>query len=290
MRKFSTKLIALGLIVSAALSSSVQADEASPEVPPTAESLTKAYTGPLTRPSSPAYYLLRSPTSVRLGPSTSYPVVSDITVAAKPLQALGMAFDGDPNALKALPEEQSLSRMWIKVQLPAGGSGFVNLADLVTPQQMNARAGSSKKIGLLEAAAAAAKRTTDSDIPSGLYAHGGSCDASDMAPAAFLQGKALIWQDGSRMHFVTVLQPDDPTLYDIQNDNQVRELQGFGYVPMRTFRSSKDTLLMGYKDRLLWFTTDGNRFDSYQACDADGIDVVMSMIRSYAGQRPPEAH
>lgn len=102
-----------------------------------------------------------------------------------------------------------------------------------------------------------AEGTKGSDMPSsGLYAHGGSCDASNVDPAEFLLGKALFRQDGSRMHFVNVLQPDDPTIYEIQNDNQVRELQGFGYVPTRTFRSSKDTLLMGYKDRLLWFTTD----------------------------------
>lgn len=66
-------------------------------------------------------------------------------------------------------------------------------------------------------------------------------------------------------------------------------VQGFGYVPMRTYRSVKDAALMGYKDKLLWFTTDGNQFDSYLACDEGAYAAVTSMLRTYANQRPPES-
>ncbi len=281
----------VGVLVCLATGPFAQADEVSPPLSTGPAPATHAapYTGPLQRPRSATYYALRSPVPVRSGPDASSAVVSEITTTAKPLQALGQVFDGDPQAFKAVPEEQGVARTWIKLRLPGGGSGFVNLADLVTSRQLSSRAGSSKKVALLEAAVAAAKRIKGAEVPSGVYSQGGSCDVADASAASFLPGKFLIWQDGNHLHFVNVLQPDDPIVYDIANDNQVRELQGFGYVPMRTYRSTKDAVLMGYKDRLLWVTTDGNRFNSYQACDPEAADAVVTLLRSYATQRPPEA-
>ncbi len=285
MLRTAISLSLLALAATLALGRAVHADEAPADAP--APAAAQPAPGPLRRAASPTYYAARPSVAVRSGPAAAFPVVSTITTS-KPLQALGMVFEGDPDAFRSVPEVQAVLRTWIKVRLPAGGSGFIGLVDLLTPQQIGARGGAAKKVGLLESAVAAAGRTKGAEIPSGLYAHGGSCDASDVAPASFLQGKVLIWQEGPKLHFVNVLQPDDPTLYDAQNDAQVRELQGFGYVPMRTFRSSKDAVLMGFKDRLLWFTTDGNRYDSYEACNADGLGTVVSMLKAYASQRPPE--
>lgn len=284
---FPVTLAALGLVLVGAGAAAQETADPPPPAAPEAASAVAA----LQRAPSPTYYLLRPDTRARSGPSTTAPIVSTLSDTGKPLTALGLVFDGDPASFRGLKPEFSLGRTWIKLRLPSGATGFVSLADLVTPQQLSARAGSSKKLALFDAAASTARRIQGPDIPSGIYTHGGSCDAPQAADAdlgPFLASKVLIWQEGLTMHFVRALKPDDPTVYAMESDNQVRELQGYGYVPMRTFRSPKDAALMGYKDKLLWFTTDGLSFDSYLHCDERAYGSVASALRSYAGQRPPD--
>ena len=137
----------------------------------------------------------------------------------------------------------------------------------------------------------AVRRASSSAIPAGIYSLGGSCDAGfdgQSDTIAFLNNKVLVWQEADRLHFVHVLDPMTPVVYAMQNDSRTVELQGFGYVQMKTFRSDQDTALMGFKNKLLWFSASGTQFDNYQLCDAGTNESVLAMLRSYAHQRPPE--
>ena len=180
---------------------------------------------------------------------------------------------------------------WIKLKSPSGSIGFVELAELINPQQLEAKKQSIKKLGMFEAELAAMKRSGSSAIPAGIYTLGGRCDAgfdAQIDTIAFLNNKVLVWQEADKLHFVHVLDPMAPIVYAMQNDGRTVELQGFGYIQMKTFRSEQDTALMGYKNKLLWFTASGTQFDSYQLCDAATNESVLSMLRNYALQRPPE--
>ncbi len=188
-------------------------------------------------------------------------------------------------------DDQAADRLWIKLKTPSGAIGFVALTDLITPQQLEAKKQSNKKLLVFEAELAAVKRSGVSAIPAGVYSLGGSCDAG-FAPhtdtIAFLSNKVLVWQEADKLHFVHVLDPTAPVVYDMLNDTRTVELQGFGYVQMKTFRSEQDTALMGFKNKLLWFSASGTQFDNYQLCEAETDDSVLSLLKSYAGQRPPE--
>ena len=196
----------------------------------------------------------------------------------------------DPDDTRSA-ESPATDYPWIKLKSASGATGFVELADLITPQQLEAKKQSSKKLGTFEAELEAAKRSTMSAIPAGIYSLRGTCDAgfdSHIDTIAFLNDKVLVWQEASKLHFVHVLDPLAPVVYDILNDERTVELQGFGYVQMKTFRSEQDTALMGFKNKLLWFTASGTQFDSYQHCDPGTGDSVLSLLTNYARQRPPE--
>ena len=187
--------------------------------------------------------------------------------------------------------EAASDHPWIKLKSPSGSIGFVELTDLITPQQLEAKKQSIKKLNMFEAELNAVQRSGPSVIPAGIYTLGGSCDAgfdSHADTIAFLNNKVLVWQEADKLHFIHVLDPMAPVVYAMQNDSRTVELQGFGYVQMKTFRSEQDTALMGYKNKLLWFTASGTQFDSYQLCDVATNESVLSMLRSYALQRPPE--
>lgn len=282
----------VGALLTVAPGRASRADQAAPRAPSPSDAAALPYTGPLKPSPSATYFPLRSEILMRSAPSSSAPVVSTLSATTRPLQALGMVVDEAGTSSQAQGGgDRTPAQTWIKLRLPSGASGFVGLGDLITPQQSAVRAGSLRKVGMFETAVATAKRIKGPDIPSGIYTRGGSCDIPASAEAdvgTVLQTKVLIWQEGSKMHFVRVLQPDDPTVYDMQNDNQVQELRGFGYVPMRTFRSPKDAALMGFKDRRLWFSTDGQSFNSYEACDPAAIDATVAALRSFANQRPPQ--
>ena len=144
---------------------------------------------------------------------------------------------------------------------------------------------------MFEAELDAVKRSGVSVIPAGVYSLGGSCDAgfaSHIDTIAFLSNKVWCGRKADKLHFVHVLDPTAPVIYDMLSDSRTVELQGFGYIQMKTFRSEQDTALMGFKNKLLWFSASGTQFDSYQLCDAAAYDSVLSMLRSYARQRPPE--
>ena len=174
---------------------------------------------------------------------------------------------------------------------PLAKSGFVSLADLITPKQLPAQKESLRKVALFESQIVAAKKVTGGVVPSGIYAHGSSCDGDGLTGASlvdFLTSKFLLWQEGQKLHFVQVVNPTEPLLYEQQKDEQPMELRGYGYVMLRTFKSSKDSVLMGYKDKLLWISATGVQFDNYQFCEPEAYSSVLGMLRSYASQRPPE--
>ena len=105
----------------------------------------------------------------------------------------------------------------------------------------------------------------------------------------FLTSKFLLWQDGAKLNFVQVVNPTEPLLYEQQKDEHPMELRGYGYVMLRTFKSSKDSVLMGYKDKLLWISATGVQFDDYQYCGPEAYSPVVGILRAYASQRPPES-
>ena len=201
-----------------------------------------------------------------------------------------MASERDPDGDETA-EGQALDRTWIKLKSASGSIGFVKLADLITPQQLEAKKQSNKKLSMLEAELDTVKRSGVSVIPAGVYSLGGTCDAgfaTHINTMDFLSNKVLVWEEAGKLHFVHVLDPLAQVVYDILNDNRTVELQGFGYVQMKTFRSEQDTALMGYKDKLLWFTVSGTQFDSYQLCGPETNESILSMLKIYARQRPPE--
>ena len=243
-----------------------------------------ASAGVLQRPPSSIYYAFKPPTEARQAPDRSAPVVFTIGSENQSLKAVGMVSE-------RTPEGQAPEGPWIKLKASSGTLGFVELADLITPQQLEAKKQSIKKLSMFEAELDAVRRSSSSAIPAGIYSLGGSCDADFGAQndtIAFLNNKVLVWQEADKLHFVHVLDPMAPVVYAMQNDSRTVELQGFGYVQMKTFRSDQDTALMGFKDKLLWFTASGTQFDSYQLCDAGTNGSVLAMLRTYAHQRPPE--
>ena len=232
----------------------------------------------LQHPPSSVYYAFKAATDARQAPDPSAPVVFTSS-ENQALKALGMV------------SGEASDHPWIKLKSPSGAIGFVELTDLITPQQLEAKKQSLKKLSILEAELNAVQHSGSGVIPAGIYTLGGRCDAgfdAHVDPVAFLNNKVLVWQETDKLHFVHVLDPMAPVVYAMQNDVRTVELQGFGYVQMKTFRSEQDTALMGYKDKLLWFTASGTQFDSYQLCDAATNETVLSMVRSYALQRPPE--
>ncbi len=88
------------------------------------------------------------------------------------------------------------------------------------------------------------RRSGSAAIPAGIYTLGGRCDAgfdTNVDTIAFLNDKVLVWQEAAKLHFVHVLDPMAPVVYAMQNDGRTVELQGFGYVQMKTFQSEQDT-------------------------------------------------
>ena len=232
----------------------------------------------LQRPPAPVYYAFKAATEARQAPDPSAPVVFTSS-ENQALKALGMVSGGVSD------------HPWIKLKSPSGAIGFVDLTDLITPQQLEAKKQSIKKLNTFEAELNAMRHSGSGGIPAGIYTLGGSCDAgfdAHVDPIAFLNNKVLVWQETDKLHFVHVLDPMAPVVYAMQNDGRTVELQGFGYIQMKTFRSEQDTALMGYKNKLLWFTASGTQFDSYQLCDAATNETVLAMLTSYALQRPPE--
>ncbi len=232
----------------------------------------------LQRPPSLIYYAFKAATEARQAPDRAAPVVFTISSESQALKALGMLSGEAPDP-------------WIKIKSPSGAIGFVELTELITPQQLDAKKQSIKKLNIFEAELNTMKRSSSSVIPAGIYTLGGSCDAgidAHVDTIAFLNNKVLVWQEADKLHFVHVLDPLAPVVYAMQNDSRTVELQGFGYIEMKTFRSEQDSALMGYKNKLLWFTASGTQFDNYQLCDAATNEFVLSMLRSYALQRPPE--
>lgn len=261
------------------------------ETSPPAESQVVPYTGPLQRSPSRTYYPLHSSTSVRAAPTNTAPVVSTIAGQGQSLKAIGMVLDADVEAYRSMGDDSSLARTWIKVATSNGETGFVSLADLITPKQLPAQKESLRKVSLFDGEIEAAKRASGGTVPSGIYAHGGSCDGDGLSGASlpnFLTSKFLLWQEGDKLHFVQVVNPTEPLLYEQQKDSHPLELRGYGYVMLRTFKSSKDSVLMGYKDKLLWISATGTQFDNYQFCGSEAYKPVSEMLKSYASQRPPE--
>ena len=243
-----------------------------------------ASAGVLQRPPSSIYYAFKSSTEARQAPDRSAPVVFTIGSENQSFKAVGMVVEPEP-------EGQASEGPWIKLRSPSGTLGFVALAELITPQQLEAKKQSIKKLSMFETELDAVRRASSSAIPAGIYSLGGSCDAGfdgQSDTIAFLNNKVLVWQEADRLHFVHVLDPMTPVVYAMQNDSRTVELQGFGYVQMKTFRSDQDTALMGFKNKLLWFSASGTQFDNYQLCDAGTNESVLAMLRSYAHQRPPE--
>lgn len=267
-------------------------EAAPPEAAPPAESRPAPYAGPLQKPPSPTFYPLRPSTPVRLAPSLAAPVAASLDGQGQPLKALGMAVDPDAEAYRSLGEDAPLARTWIKVATGPGRSGFVSLADLITPRQLASQKESRRKVSLFEAEVAAARKVSGGAVPAGIYAHGSACDADGLSGAAlsnFLGSKFLLWQEGDKLHFVQVINPTQPLVYEQQKDAHPVEMRGYGYVMLQTFRSSKDQVLMGFKDRILWISVTGADFDNYQFCGPEAYGPVVAMLASYAGQRPPDA-
>ena len=150
------------------------------ETSPSAESQVAPYSGPLQRSPIPTYYPLRSSTSVRAAPRITASVVSIITVQGQALKALGMVVDPKVDAYRANGDESTLARTWIKVATASGQSGFVSLADLITPKQLPAQKESLRKVALFESQIEAAKKAIGGVVPSGIYAHGSSCDGDGL--------------------------------------------------------------------------------------------------------------
>ena len=278
------------------LGSGARGQEAGPEAgqapAPPAEGQAAPYAGPLQKAPSPTFYPLRPSTPLRAAPSPAAPVLATIDGQGQPLKALGMAVDPDADAYRSLGEDAALARTWIKVATASGRSGFVSLADLITPRQLASQKESRRKVSLFEAEIAAARRVSGGAVPAGIYAHGSVCDADGLSGAAlsdFLGSKFLLWQDGDKLHFVQVVNPTQPLVYEQLKDSHPVEMRGYGYVMLQTFRSSKDQVLMGFKDRLLWISVTGAQFDNYQFCGPESYDAILAMLGSYAGQRPPEA-
>lgn len=284
-------LAVAGAVGLALVGSSASGQEAAPGSEPSAEGSPAPYAGPLQRPPSPTYYPFRPSTPLRAAPAITAPATGSIERQDQALKALGMVVDRDGEAYRALGEDAAVARVWIKVATAAGRSGFVSLADLVTPRQLASQKESRRKVSLFEAEVAAARSTAGGVVPAGIYAHGSACDADGLSGAAlsaFLATKFLLWQEGERLHFVQVINPTQPLIYEQQKDSHPIEMPGYGYVMLQTFRSSKDAVLMGFKDRLLWISASGRDFDNYQFCGAEAYGPVVSMLGSYAGQRPPE--
>lgn len=246
--------------------------------------------GPLRRPPSPVFYPLRPDTVVRAAPALGAPAVGRIAGQGQALKALGLAVDPDAEAYRSLGEDAALARRWIKLTAP-GVTGFVSLADLITPRQLAGQKESRRKVSLFEAEIAAARRAAGGDVPAGIYAHGSACDAEGLSGAAlsaFLASKFLLWQEAGQLHFVQVVNPGQPLVYEALKDAHPVEMPGYGYVMLQTFRSSKDQVLMGFKDRLLWISVTGRDFDNYQFCGPEADGPVLALLGAYAGQRPPE--
>ena len=168
----------------------------------------------------------------------------------------------------------------------------MSLADLITPRQLASRKESRRKVSLFEAEVAAARRANGGSVPAGIYAHGSACDAEGLSGAglsSFLGSKFLLWQEGDKLHFVQVVNPTQPLVYEQQKEGHPVEMSGFGYVMLQTFRSSRDAVLMGFKDRLLWISATGTQFDNYEFCGPEAYGPILSMLADYAGQRPPDA-
>ncbi len=202
-----------------------------------------------------------------------------------------MVIDSNVEAYRSIGDQSALARTWIKVATASGQSGFVSLADVITPKQLPAQKESLRKVALFESEIEAAKKATGGAVPSGIYAHGSACEAEGLSGTSlvdFLTSKFLLWQEGDKLHFVQVVNPTEPLLYEEQKDEHPLELRGYGYVMLRTFRSSKDSVLMGFKDKLLWISATGVQFDNYQFCGSEAYGPVLGMLRSYASQRPPE--
>ena len=258
---------------------------------PSVDSQVASYRGPLQRSPSPTYYPLRSSTSVRAAPSVTAPILITISGQGQALKALGMVVDSNVAAYRSMEDESSRARTWIKVAAAPGQTGFVSLTDLITPKQLPAQKESLRKVALFESEIEAAKKANGDAVPSGIYAHGSACEAEGLSGtslAEFLTSKFLIWQEGETLHFVQVVNPIEPLLYDQQKDEHPMELRGYGYVMLRIFKSSKDTVFIGYNDKLLWLSSTGVQFDNYQFCGPEAYGTMLRLLRSFANQRPPE--
>ncbi len=290
MSRFRTFLIIVTLSYLVPIASRAWAQEAT-EAPPSAESQVAPYNGLLQRSPSPTYYPLRSSTSVRSAPTITALIVFTITGQGQALKAMGMVIDSNVDAYRSMGDEAPLARTWIKVVTSTGQTGFVSLADVITPKQLPGQKESLRKVSLFEGEIEAAKEASGGAVPSGIYAHGSSCDGDGLAGtnlSNFLTSKFLLWQEGDKLHFVQVVNPTEPLIYEQQKDGHPLELRGHGYVMLQTYKSSKDSVLMGYKDKLLWLSATGAQFDNYHFCGSDAYKPVLEMLKTYAGQRPPE--
>ena len=220
-----TSLVAVTAFGLVLIASAARAQETT-ETPPQADSQVASYTGPLQRSSSPTYYPLRSSTSVRAAPTITAPIVSTINGQGQALKALGMFVDPNVDAYRSMGEGSSLARTWMKVATASGQSGFVSLADLITPKQLPAQNESLRKVSVFEGEIEAAKKTSGGAVPSGIYAHGSSCYGDGLSGANlsnFLTSKFLLWQDGDKLHFVQVVNPTEPLLYEQQKNEHPME-------------------------------------------------------------------
>ncbi len=149
------------------------AQEPTPDPPAASLSHTIPFSGALQRPPSSTYYVFRSSTEARQAPDRSAPVAFTITSESQALKASGMVVEHDPEGRSA---DENQDRTWIKLKSPSGLIGFVERSELITPQQLEAKKQSNKKLNVFEAELDAVKRSGVSVIPAGVYSLGGSCE------------------------------------------------------------------------------------------------------------------
>lgn len=65
-------------------------------------------------------------------------------------EALGIVVDSNVDAYRSMGDDAPLARTWIKVVTSNGQTGFVSLADLITPKQLPGQKESLRKVSLFK--------------------------------------------------------------------------------------------------------------------------------------------